>query len=191
MISFNERTENDQRNRIAPDDPHRPSRGLGAHRTGRAETGRMRKAHPGGTRNTPENRHEKNVFNILARHTLTLFNLLNLGIALALISVGAYRNLTFLLVVISNTIIGTFQEVRTWRAIKKMQLMAEGQIHVLRGGSWTRLRGGELVEGDVIRLGTGEQIPADSVVLDGQGAANESMLTGKAAPSSRRRASGF
>ncbi len=122
---------------------------------------------------------EKSVPAVLAKHVLTLFNLLNLGIALALISVGAYRNLTFLLVVVSNTLIGTVQELRTRRAIRKMQLMAEGQIRVLREGEWISVRSRDLAEDDIIRLTAGDQIPADAVILSGQGAANESMLTGE------------
>ncbi len=132
-----------------------------------------------GLGNDVNNDGEKGVLSILMRHVLTLFNLLNALIALALIAVGAYRNLTFLLVVVSNTLIGTVQEIRTHRALKKMQLLSEGTIDVLRGGVWRSVRSKELAEGDVIRLKSGEQVPADAVVLDGHGAANESMLTGE------------
>ena len=132
-----------------------------------------------GLGNTVPEDGERSPLSILRSHVLTLFNLLNALIAAALIAVGAYRNLTFMLVVISNTLIGTVQELRTWRALKKMQLMAEGTVSVLRNGEWRDLRSRELAEGDVIRLKSGEQVPADAVVLDGHGAANESMLTGE------------
>ncbi|MBR4502739.1 MAG: HAD-IC family P-type ATPase [Clostridia bacterium] len=132
-----------------------------------------------GLGNTVPDDGERSPLSILRSHVLTLFNLLNALIAAALISVRAYRNLTFLLVVLSNTLIGTIQELRTWRALKKMQLMSEGSISVLRNGKWLSLFSRELVEGDVIRLKSGEQVPADAVVIDGHGAANESMLTGE------------
>ncbi len=132
-----------------------------------------------GLGNTVPEDGERSPLSILRSHVLTLFNLLNALIAAALIAVGAYRNLTFMLVVISNTLIGTVQELRTWRALKKMQLMAEGTVSVLRNGEWRDLRSRELAEGDVIRLKSGEQVPADAVVLEGHGAANESMLTGE------------
>ncbi len=132
-----------------------------------------------GRGNTVEHRGEKTVLSILSNHILTLFNLLNVLIALALVHVGAYRNLTFMLVVIGNTLIGTVQEVRTLRALKKMQLMSEGLVEVLRDGEWRKVRSGALAEGDIIRLRTGDQVPADAVVLCGTGAANESMLTGE------------
>ena len=132
-----------------------------------------------GLGNAASSASDKNVFSILAGHIFTLFNLLNVLIALALAAVGAYRNMTFMLVVVSNTLIGAVQELRTHRAIKKMQLMSEGLIHVLRDGEWIAVRSRDLVTGDVIRVAAGEQIPADSVILDGQGAANESMLTGE------------
>ena len=132
-----------------------------------------------GLGNTVSDDSDRSPLSILRSHIFTLFNLLNALIAAALIVVGAYRNLTFLLVVLSNTLIGTVQELRTWSALKKMQLMSEGSVSVLRNGQWKSLRSRELVEGDVISLKSGEQVPADAVVIDGHGAANESMLTGE------------
>ncbi len=121
----------------------------------------------------------RSVLGILSSNLFTFFNFLNIALALCLVSVHSYRNMLFLGVVISNTVIGTVQELRARSTVKKLQLMQPSQITCVRDGHEVRLQPEMLVEGDRVILSRGDQIPADGIVLSGTGAADESMLTGE------------
>ena len=116
---------------------------------------------------------------IVRRNVLTLFNLLNCALAALLLMVGSYRNLLFMGVVVSNTIIGLVQELRAKRTHDRLLLLSEGKARALRNGVETPVAPGDLVLGDVIRLRRGDQAPADAVVLLGSAELNESLLTGE------------
>lgn len=93
--------------------------------------------------------------------------------------VGSYRNLTFLPVVVGNTLIGIFQELRAKRILDKMSLLHAPHAVALRDGVERQLAAGELVQGDVVILAAGDQIPADATVLAGCVQVNEALLTGE------------
>ena len=124
----------------------------------------------------------KSVARILFDNIFTFFNLLNLFLGLCLVLVGSYRNMLFLGVVITNTVIGTVQELRARNMVRRLELLHAAQCRVIRDGHELRLAPEELVEGDLIILRAGDQIPADAMVLDGVGAADEALLTGESDP---------
>ncbi len=128
----------------------------------------------------------KPLWKIFFSNLFTLFNLLNIALALCLVAVHSYRNMMFLGVVISNTLIGTIQEVRARNTVRKLRLLNPSQIRTLRDGQETLLPPDRLVEGDLVILSRGSQVPADAVVLDGHGAVDESMLTGESLPISKK-----
>ena len=128
----------------------------------------------------------KSMWQVLSGHLFTLFNLLNVGMALLLVSVRAYRNMLFMGVILSNVLIGTIQEIRAYRTVQKMKLKSESPVSVLRDGAEIRLSPDDLVQGDLVVLRRGDQIPADAVVRDGSGAANESLVTGESRPVYKR-----
>ena len=138
-----------------------------------------------GRTNTMPRRTEGGVADILRRNVLTLFNLLNLCLAGLLLWVGSHRDMLFLGVVLSNTLIGAIQELRAKRTHDRLQLLSEGRVRVMRDGVECRLSPQELVLDDVVLLSRGDQIPADATVLSGAGEADESLLTGESAPVSK------
>lgn len=138
-----------------------------------------------GRTNTMPRRTEGGVADILRRNVLTLFNLLNLCLAGLLLWVGSHRDMLFLGVVLSNTLIGTIQELRAKRTHDRLQLLSERRVRVMRDGVECRLSPQELVLDDVVLLSRGDQIPADATVLSGAGEADESLLTGESAPVSK------
>ena len=138
-----------------------------------------------GRTNTMPRRTEGGVADILRRNVLTLFNLLNLCLAGLLLWVGSHRDMLFLGVVLSNTLIGTIQELRAKRTHDRLQLLSEGRVRVMRDGVECRLSPQELVLDDVVLLSRGDQVPADATVLSGAGEADESLLTGESAPVSK------
>lgn len=128
----------------------------------------------------------KSVLRIVADNLFSLFNLLNFALAFCLALVGSWRNMLFLGVVFSNTLIGTVQEIRARAMIKKLRLLEIRPIRVIRGGSETNVPPEDLVLGDLVILSRGDQIPADAVIRSGVCAADESLLTGESEPVSRK-----
>lgn len=124
---------------------------------------------------------------IILSHCLTYFNLVFLVLALVLaISGSSIKNMTFLVIVAVNTIIGILQQIRAKRAVDKLTLVAQQQVSVLRDGLWTQVRSDLLVQDDVVEFCPGDQICADGVVLSGELSANESLLTGEADPVAKK-----
>lgn len=121
----------------------------------------------------------KSVGQIFRENLLTLFNLLNVALAVCLALVGSWRNMLFLGVVVSNALIGTVQELRAHKTIRRLQVLSAPTAHVLREGVERGCAMNELVKGDLVILRAGDQVMADAVVMDGHGAVNESLLTGE------------
>ena len=119
---------------------------------------------------------------IVAEHTLTLFNGVNLALAALVALTGTWRNLAFLGVVALNTLIGIVQEVRSKRIVDRLQILAERPVVVRRGGADLEIGHGDVVEGDLVILRRGDQVPADAEVAWGVAGVNESLLTGESDP---------
>ncbi len=138
--------------------------------------------HREGKGNQPPQSAGRSLGQIIFKNLFTWFNILNFLLAAALIAVGSYRNMLFMGVVIFNTLISTVQEIRAKKTVDKLTLLAASPVPVMRDGRWTELPSEALAEGDLVRFSAGDQICADAAVLSGQGAANESLLTGESDP---------
>lgn len=126
----------------------------------------------------PESR-TKTVGQIVRDNTLTLFNLLNIVLAVMVIAVGSYKNALFINIVVINTIIGIIQEIKAKRTIDKLSLISQPHAKVVRNGREEAITVEEIVLGDLIILSAGKQIPSDSTILSGEIEVNESLLTGE------------
>ena len=124
----------------------------------------------------------KSTTQIILGNLLNLFNLLNIALAVCLALVGSWRNMLFLGVVVSNLAIGTIQELRARRTIRRLQLLSAPVAHVLRGGQERACSPDALAQGDLVILRAGDQVVADAVVTGGSGATDESLLTGESVP---------
>lgn len=123
---------------------------------------------------------DKTTKKIVISNVFTYFNLIFLVITILLIMVGSFRNLTFLPIIIGNTVIGIVQEIRAKKTLEKMSLLNAPHADVIRNGSVKQISTDELVKDDVILLTAGKQICADAVVISGNIQVNESLLTGEA-----------
>lgn len=123
---------------------------------------------------------DKTTKEIVISNVFTYFNLIFLVITILLIMVGSFRNLTFLPIIIGNTVIGIVQEIRAKKTLEKMSLLNAPHADVIRNGSIKQISTEELVKDDVILLTAGKQICADAVVISGNIQVNESLLTGEA-----------
>lgn len=123
---------------------------------------------------------DKTTKEIVISNVFTYFNLIFLVITILLIMVGSFRNLTFLPIIIGNTVIGIVQEIRAKKTLEKMSLLNAPHADVIRNGSVKQISTEGLVKDDVILLTAGKQICADAVVISGNIQVNESLLTGEA-----------
>ncbi len=124
----------------------------------------------------------KSVAQILASHAFTLFNGVNLAMAVVISLTGQYRNLLFLTIVGANLVIGVFQEIRAKRIVDKLAILTQKEVCVLRDGADTPIAPSELVIDDLMRLSHGDQVPADCEVVEGNVYCDESLLTGESVP---------
>ena len=100
---------------------------------------------------------------ILRENICTLFNLLNLLIA----------------VIAFNTIIGIAQEIKAKRLIEKLSLLSAPKAEVERNGKVQEIAVEEIELEDILLLDSGKQICADATVVEGTVEVNESLLTGE------------
>lgn len=117
---------------------------------------------------------------IIRDNLLTYFNLIFLVITVLLCIAGAFRDLTFLPIIIGNILIGIVQELRAKKTLDKMKILNAGHAVVIRDGKRQKVTAEELVIDDLVWLSSGDAICADSVVVSGEITVNESMLTGEA-----------
>lgn len=121
----------------------------------------------------------KTVPQIIASNVFTYFNFVFLLIALVLISVGSYRDLTFLPIILANTFIGIFQEIRAKIVLDHLMIMNAPTARVVRNRKLMSVDAESLVKDDIVMFKAGDQIVADAVVIEGNVAANEALLTGE------------
>jgi len=129
----------------------------------------------GQTRDTGKSEKE-----IILRHTLTFFNLVFIVLAVLLIvGKSTVMNMGFLGVVIVNTVIGIFQEIRAKRAVDKLSLVARRPVKVVRDGRVQDIAPEDIVRDDIAEFGQGDQICADGILRTGSLYVDESLLTGE------------
>lgn len=116
---------------------------------------------------------------IFRENICTLFNLINVILAVFVFITGSYKNMLFMLVIVINTAIGIAQEIRSKITTDRLSIVVAASVDVLRDGRVQTLPIDQLVLGDVMRLGRGDQIPTDARVLDGTCKVDESLLTGE------------
>ncbi|EOS7734158.1 cation-translocating P-type ATPase [Enterococcus hirae] len=117
---------------------------------------------------------------IVLQNIFTYFNLIFIVLAVLLCLVSSYKNLTFLPVILANTGIAIYQEIRSKKILDNLSVLNAAKVTVVRNGVANKIDMEELVLDDVILLETGQQIPADGYVLDGKLQVNEALLTGEA-----------
>lgn len=117
---------------------------------------------------------------IILQNIFTYFNLIFIVLAVLLCLVSSYKNLTFLPVILANTGIAIYQEIRSKKILDNLSVLNAAKVTVVRNGAANKIDMEELVLDDVILLETGQQIPADGYVLDGKLQVNEALLTGEA-----------
>lgn len=122
----------------------------------------------------------KSYLSIFVGNLCTFFNLLGFIVfIISLIAHSGLANMTFIVIIVANTAIGIFQEIRSKLAVEKLSLVSEPTAQVVRDGSEQTIKTKDIVLDDVVLYAAGKQICTDSVVIIGEVEVDESMLTGE------------
>ena len=121
----------------------------------------------------------KSVSSIVKDNLFTLFNFINLVLAIAILYTGSYRNLMFMGVVICNVIVGIAQEIKAKNTVDRLNLISSSNTLVLREGEIKKIKLEKIVLDDIVLLKRGSQVVADCIVKEGKCEVNESLLTGE------------
>lgn len=117
---------------------------------------------------------------IIYDNVFTYFNLIFLVLAILLCLVGSFRDLTFLPVIVLNTLIGIVQEIRAKKVLDDLTMLNAPHATVVRDGKKSQIDAEELVLDDIVIFSAGNQVCADAKVCAGEVQVNESLLTGEA-----------
>lgn len=121
----------------------------------------------------------KSVKQIIRSNVITLFNIINVVLALAVILVGSFKNLTFISIIFINTLISIIQELRSKKTLDQLKVIATSKIKVIRDGKKQEVDIYELVLDDIIEVEIGNQIVVDCIIRKGEVEVDESFITGE------------
>lgn len=129
--------------------------------------------------NQPADPPSKSVGEIVADNVFTYFNFIFLILAGLIIYAGTYRDLSFMPIIVANTLIGIIQELRSKRVLDKLSMMNAPVTSVIRENMEISVPSRDVVLDDIAVFRAGNQISADAVIIDGSVSVNESLLTGE------------
>ncbi len=118
---------------------------------------------------------------IVRANTITPFNAILLALGLLTLVFGDWRDALFLGIIVTNTGIGIWQELRAKRKLDELAALVAPRATVVRDGEPRSLPVSAVVVGDLVRIGPGDQVVADGPLLAGVALRlDESILTGEA-----------
>jgi cation-transporting ATPase E len=136
----------------------------------------------------PEPSASRSTSTIVRANAVTPFNAILLALGLLTLIFGDWRDALFLGIIVANTGIGVWQELRARDKLDALAALVAARATVVRDGEPRSAHVSELVEGDLVRLAAGDQVVADGPLLTSSGLRlDESILTGETASVSRSR----
>ncbi|RHF62622.1 cation-translocating P-type ATPase [Mediterraneibacter gnavus] len=140
-----------------------------------------------GWTNQPVDPPSKTTKEIIQENVFTYFNLIFLVLAVLLCLVGSFRDLTFLPVIVLNTLIGIIQEARAKKVLDNLTMLNAPHAMVIRDGKKSQINAEDLVVDDIVIFEAGNQVCADAEVCAGEVQVNESLLTGESDEVTKRK----
>ncbi|KOR23815.1 cation-translocating P-type ATPase [Clostridium sp. L74] len=117
---------------------------------------------------------------IIRANLFTSYNALNAILAIIVFIAGSPKNAVFAGVIITNTIIGMFQEIRAKSILERLSVINEKSVDVIREGKIDNINIEEIVLDDIIVLKSGDQILVDCELLsNNEIEVDESLITGE------------
>jgi len=136
-----------------------------------------------GRTNAVESQTSRPVTEIVRANVFTVFNALLLTLFVIILATGRWQNGLFGGVIIANSAIGIFQELRAKRTLDRLAVLNAPRARAVRAGTVAELAVEEVVADDLLELRSGDQVPADGLVTEANGLeVDESLLTGESDP---------
>lgn len=122
----------------------------------------------------------RTIWSIVRANVFTLFNGIVIACFIVLLVIGRWQDALFGFSALANAVIGSTQEFRAKRSLDKLALLNAPLARVRRDKSESQIGVAEIVMDDLLVLRTGDQVPADAVVIRSDGLQlDESLLTGE------------
>jgi cation-transporting P-type ATPase E len=152
-----------------------------APRTGLTEAEAQRRLQERGPLPAPTT--SRSYLSIVRANTLTIPNAILFVFGVLTVTFDSWRDALFLGILVSNIVIGCFQEIRSKRALDRLAALVAPEAVVVRDGSGRKVPVGAVVVGDLVKLGAGDQVVADGIVVNAAGLTlDEANLTGESEP---------
>jgi cation-transporting P-type ATPase E len=147
-----------------------PEQGLSA----KEAHARLRKLGP------PPETSSRSTASIVAGNVFTLFNAIIGAFFVLDLGLGLYADSIFGLIAVVNSYIGIRQELKAKATLDELAVLVAPHAKVVRDGAVVELTASEVVPGDVIAVGSGDQLVADGEAIASRGMTmDESLLTGE------------
>ena len=124
----------------------------------------------------------RTTWEIIRANVFTRINAMLGVLCVIVLATGSWINAAFGLLIIANSAVGIIQELRAKRTLENLKILSESRPRVIRDGEEREVAQSEIVEGDLIRVGSGDEIVVDGPLLSGSLSMDESQLTGEADP---------
>lgn len=122
----------------------------------------------------------RTTWDIIKANVFTRINFLLMVLFVIVLSTGSLGNALFGFLIIINSGIGAFQELRAKRTLDNLAVVGEGKPLVRRDGMTAELPRDQVVLDDIIEIGPGDQIIVDGVMVEASYLeVDESLLTGE------------
>lgn len=135
-----------------------------------------------GLSNEVSHRSGRSLLEILRANVCTRINAMLFVLWCIVIATGSWINSAFGLMIIANSTVGVVQELRAKRTLDKLKILGQTQPTVIREGKEQVIAQEEIVQGDLIKVASGDEILVDGIVVSGSFAVDESQLTGESDP---------
>ena len=120
---------------------------------------------------------------IVRSNIVTRFNIILSVMLVVILLVAPIQDALFGLVMVINSAIGIFQELRSRRKLEALRVVIAPKVEVIRDGRPWTVRVSGLVTDDLVVVRSGDQVPVDGVIVQSNGLeCDESLLTGESDP---------
>ena len=120
---------------------------------------------------------------IILTNIFTLFNFINIGLLILVLTTGSLQNGLFSIIIIINTIIAIIQEIKAKIILDNLKISTQEKVKVKREGKVEEILKTDIVIDDVLVLSSGDQVVVDSVILKSSNLeVDESIITGESDP---------
>jgi cation-transporting P-type ATPase E len=120
---------------------------------------------------------------ILRENLLTRFNALLGSLLVVILVVGPIQDAVFGLILVANAVIGIAQELRAKTTLDRLAILSAPGAQVIRDGASRKIPVTEIVEGDLLEVGPGDEVVVDGRLQSAEALdLDESLLTGESVP---------